>query len=347
MTEGKDVASSGMNRVATSARSEEYFRELEYLILNKQKSLRMDKFLVIHLRSLFGTSKLLNATEKKMEKQMPSITRPPPENRISSITNSSCRDTLLIESPHDSAEHAENGIVPEVEMSSSDDGRPNEENNIIDTKDHFGVSESADSTVQSDNTEPNVLNEVEDWKGLNSKLNACESRVSTKPRKRGKYLTAFPDIEIIHKRPKFKSVLPLLENGNRLRPEKIGKQEVSVRNTCAFDSTSQSLLTAYHDHSLYNQYVKDNDNVHLLKFIQALSETGTTRKNYQERASILSTAYKIENGIIDATINISYLQDNFILKDVPSLVKEVQCADCHSVIKKSPAGAAFESTAYL
>lgn len=43
---------SGIN-VASSARSEEYFNEV--------KNIRADKFLIRHIRSLVGTTKLLNA----------------------------------------------------------------------------------------------------------------------------------------------------------------------------------------------------------------------------------------------------------------------------------------------
>lgn len=51
---------SGIN-VASSARSEEYFNELKNLIFNRTKNIRADKFLIRHIRSLVGTTKLLNA----------------------------------------------------------------------------------------------------------------------------------------------------------------------------------------------------------------------------------------------------------------------------------------------
>jgi len=39
---------------------EEYFRELKQLILNNDRNLRIDKFLIKHIRSISGTEKLLN-----------------------------------------------------------------------------------------------------------------------------------------------------------------------------------------------------------------------------------------------------------------------------------------------
>jgi len=48
------------NTVASSARSKEYFREIKCLIFKGAKSNRVDKFIILHLRSLAGTMKLLN-----------------------------------------------------------------------------------------------------------------------------------------------------------------------------------------------------------------------------------------------------------------------------------------------
>ena len=47
----------GDKYVASSTRSEEYFWELKHLVFKKEKSIRMDKYLVIHLRSIMGMNK--------------------------------------------------------------------------------------------------------------------------------------------------------------------------------------------------------------------------------------------------------------------------------------------------
>jgi len=49
------------NSIAFSARSEEYFREVKNLIFKDATSNRVYKFVILHLRSLAGTMKLLNA----------------------------------------------------------------------------------------------------------------------------------------------------------------------------------------------------------------------------------------------------------------------------------------------
>lgn len=48
--------------IPTSAHSEEYFRDLKNQVLKDEKSIRVDKFIIIHLRSLGGTIKLLHAS---------------------------------------------------------------------------------------------------------------------------------------------------------------------------------------------------------------------------------------------------------------------------------------------
>jgi len=47
----------GDKYVASSTRSEEYFWELKHLVFKKEKSIRMDKYLVIHFRFIMGMNK--------------------------------------------------------------------------------------------------------------------------------------------------------------------------------------------------------------------------------------------------------------------------------------------------
>jgi len=63
----------GDKRVASSARSGEYFREFKHLVFKKGKAMKIDKYLVMHFRSLIGTNKLLNAPEKKVKKDDPKL----------------------------------------------------------------------------------------------------------------------------------------------------------------------------------------------------------------------------------------------------------------------------------
>lgn len=122
-------------------------------------------------------------------------------------------------------------------------------------------------------------------------------------------------------------MLPLPVNRNSLKPINIGKQIVNVRNTCAFDSTVQIVLAACHDFASYSEYFI-NSNFYLSEFVQTLTRKGATAELYKERERILSTTKVIKDGLLDCTINISYLQEKFILRDVPSLQKIIRCADC-------------------
>lgn len=79
------------------------------------------------------------------------------------------------------------------------------------------------------------LNEKEDWYGLTKKQKKKQP-IQLKPlkeptKKRAKYLTPCPDIQILRERPKFYSSFPIL--GNSLGPVKIAKQIIAVRNTSA------------------------------------------------------------------------------------------------------------------
>lgn len=189
-------------------------------------------------------------------------------------------------------------------------------------------SQSEDTAVDH---EMAYLNEYEGWK-LPHVIDPPEPKIR-KAKKRGKYLTAYPDIEIIHNRPKFASAIPLLLNGSSLKPVKIRKQVIRVKNTCAFDSTVQT-ITGSHDYATYAEYLA-GCSIEIFEFVQRLSTTGVTAALYSERGQILSTTKKTENGELDCTINVSYLQEKYILRDVPSLVRTVRCADCQFEVAKT------------
>lgn len=112
------------------------------------------------------------------------------------------------------------------------------------------------------------LNEVEMWK-------------SHKERNliRGKYVTVCPDVTSIHNRPRVSSKIPLLQNGNILRPQQISGQHVMVKHTCAFDTTIQALLVGYHDWTNYYNYINSNTQINeIFNFVTLLSTHGTQQK---------------------------------------------------------------------
>lgn len=383
------MADDSGSLVATSARSEEYFRELKHLILKNGKPIRLDKFLVIHLRSLEGTNKLLNAPQKESKKGEPRISRAM-SDKPKSVTGSAvqaeiahtmptvldltatesrkCGDTSfdsrvdsevfpifesensayecpLNRSPVESTEEVATGETIESDNPIGNSMQPVNDDTHDQSEIHCsedllsGVGEASAqcrrTAVDSAASEMAYLNEIEAWK-LGRVINPPEPKVPLKGKKRGKFLTPCPDIEIIHKRRKFTPKLPLLVNASALEPVKIGKQTVRVRNTCAFDTSIQSILAGCHDFEPYAEYL-GNFGIKIFDFVQKLSTTGTSAALYAERGSILSATKPIIDGILDCEICISYLQEKYILQDMPSLAKTVNCGDClFEVVKTLP-----------
>lgn len=140
----------------------------------------------------------------------------------------------------------------------------------------------------------NFLNETETWKGLNE------------IKKRGKYLTACPEIENVHKRPKCNNIATLLINGNALPPVKIGNKHIMIENTCLFDATVQYIIGCYSKWSKYNKYIEQSCNS-IFALIKSISMTGITSKIYYERAAIMQRVVSSKGNVLDCAMNVSFL----------------------------------------
>lgn len=157
---------------------------------------------------------------------------------------------------------------------------------------------------------------MESWRGLNK---------IKKPR--GKYLTACPQIENIHKRPKFSYITSLLTNGNCLPPAKIKNKRIMIKNTCPFDATIQCIIDGYRDWSKCNQYVDEIYNP-TFEFVRTVCSTGLTLKIYDVRATIMSNVISPKDGVLDCAMNASSLISRFLMHNVPSFEFTHQCNDC-------------------
>lgn len=162
---------------------------------------------------------------------------------------------------------------------------------------------------------------MESWRGKN-KIK----------KQRGKYLVACPDIENIHKRPKYTNAIPLLINGNTLQPAKVNKKHVMVKNTCPFDALTQCFIGGYSNWSEYNKYIQQSCNA-TFAFIKTVYTTGLTQKVYNLRASIMQNIISSDCGVLDCAMNISSLAIK-LMHDVPSLEILLKCNDC-GFIKKT------------
>lgn len=350
--------------VSSSARSEEYFRELKHLVFKKEKSIRMDKFLVIHLRNLAGTTILLNADTNKNKRIRPKVTHSAPriaepvehkstilatESLTSTIENIFLEENLNLSIPHELKQERASECHLDREFDHGNDSKSkggyNFDRKRVCEDDDDGKSEhdleqkqetldgtSLMNSLDDIPTEPEqsamaFLNETEDWRGLTKKTVPIQPKMQGRPKKRGKYLTPCPDIQIVHQRPKFSLTLPLLVNGNGLGPAKIGKQIIAVRNTCAFDSTVQSMLAAYHDFAPYHEHITKSK-IALHNFVETLSKSGVSSKLYNERGEILKHTKDIKNEVLDCEINVGTLIESHILPNTPSLEIKINCSDC-------------------
>jgi len=187
----------------------------------------VDKFLISHIRSLAGTMKILNAdTSDKTDKFL--------------NDNVYCTKEM-------------NSNKNEVYMSQHDEVQNEDDNMDISMIIHNLPNKECDKhVICSTQTSFHHLNEIETWKGKKDKT-----------LKRGKYLAVYPDIDNIHNRPHLTSKIPLLQNGNMLRPQGTTGQYVMIINTCAFDSIVQFLLIGYRDWFTYYDYINNISNYNM------------------------------------------------------------------------------------
>lgn len=87
----------------------------------------------------------------------------------------------------------------------------------------------------------------------------------------------------------FAAELPLLKNGSTLRNKtaKTVNNNIIVSNTCAFDTVSSILMTAYKDSDDYRNNVNNCNDSTLLQFVNELANFGITDKTYSIRAVLL------------------------------------------------------------
>jgi len=309
------------NTVASSARSEEYFREIKCLIFKGAKSNRIDKFIILHLRSLAGTMKLLN-TPNFLQRESKYSQRTLTEKKIMLSYNSD-----LNKSDIDNTDQDISNTDP-VLLSQNGSNYDSDTNDNTDTNDCNLMRENTqiiknekNSQIECDesptiNNINSFLNEIESWKGLN-KIR----------KRRGKYLSACPDIEILHKRSKISRSAPLLINGNSLPPAKIGNKYISIKNTCPFDATVQCIIGGYRDWPEYQKYVNELCNP-TFTLVKHLCNAGVTQKTYNVRAAIMSHIVTLKDGVLDCAMNASSLISMNLMHNVPSLEFTHQCEDC-------------------
>lgn len=162
---------------------------------------------------------------------------------------------------------------------------------------------------------------VENWRGLVA---------STK--KRTSYLTPCPEWQHMDLTTKQKKTqIGLLRNGNHFASHAIntGKAQLSVVNTCAFDSFLQCLCCAYCDSPRFSRYVQGTNHP-VLDLVESIVTGGINSTTYKQRALILAKMFShdsLKSGAhqINAACNVSRIVTD-TMKDVDTLTFTTSCS---------------------
>lgn len=162
------MTSNGLSNIASSARSKEYFNEIKNLIFKGARNIRINKFLISHIRSLAGTMNILNAD-----------TTVSLSDETTQVLNNT---TDLNESIHISDDN-------ECLIENSPDSSQILSHTPPHTHNAYEENVTLIKPIQT-----NILNEIETWRGYKNK-----------ELKRGKYLRVCPDVESMYKKPQVTS----------------------------------------------------------------------------------------------------------------------------------------------
>lgn len=268
--------------VASSARSEAYFNDIKNITLSDEsKSIRADKFIIKHVRSIDSICKIERAAL---------------DNRAYMKKNDCMETDELKQNIHQ----------------------------IIDEADTINLEPYSDAE--------------ENWRGLNPRKKLKEEATTADiPRKRGKYLTACPDITFIHNRPLRKKKGACIQNGSLLPPIKIGTTKLQALSTCPFDSLMELLTTGYVDSVVYKQTVDEKyKDLIFFQIMLNYATNGVSNAFYFERLSYLLTLFDADKSILDCACNISTFIGKALI-EAPSIREKNTCARCnYEEIKNIP-----------
>lgn len=151
--------------------------------------------------------------------------------------------------------------------------------------------------------------------------------------KRSKYFSNCPAKKLILLSSESAVPQKFIKNGNVCPPVTIGREIVSIKNTCPVDSIVYSLYSASLDNKNFERHVKNSMN-NTLKLVSELQASKSMKKFYTQRANHLMSCYagsescSIPNAlVIDAYDNVvRYVDSNF--KDEPSKTEVRICKEC-------------------
>lgn len=223
---------------------------------------------------------------------------------------------------------------------------------IIYEDESFSIENDKRETIEAkdieneNDTAQDSLNEIENWRNkIKRKISVDENKKITK-RVKQNCLTSCPDWDLI---TSHKTIgVPLLKNGNLCNATTIDKEQIVLRETCAFDSIFQVIANGIGLRDSYKTnimaFIYSNQ---FIKFVVDTIKSGKiTASVYCTRAKILcnipifnKNVYKVcirNISSSNANCNVAHLAE-YLLQDIPSCITTYNCNNCdHSYRRISP-----------
>ena len=294
------------SNVATSSRCEAYFKDLKHSDLGANyKPMRVDKFIIHHIKSIENISKLERAAIKRTNEKIALLQidiRQEKERKIDS---------------RDFDENAQNtthtyGYLTEQEnwKGLNIEAKPNKLK-------HLRLSNNNRNYIEEDENKENV------------KLNIIQKPLieNKKNTHRGKYLTSCPDIHLTYDRPLRKRKDEILRNGNNCNLVHLNGEKIYIQNTCAFDALVEVLTSAYCNYSTFKNWIDENSDNIFFMFVKKYAMENINNSVYEERGAILCTIFENCNNIVDCTTNVNELFTRLVT-DICSVEENRICGKC-------------------
>lgn len=202
--------------------------------------------------------------------------------------------------------------------------------NDLSTSTIFEETESIHEDEKSDGSQTET--EFENWRGLG--LDKYEQN-----NKKSNYLDKDPNILYYNENSKTKSpIIGLLKNGNssHLKSITIEKKCYLFTNTCAFDSVTQVMMTAFADSIVYADFISKNKMYVFFEMISNMLRDGINVQTYKKRGILCRNIMPNINPVIDVPgglikINCACTIQFIIEKlftNFPSIKETTLCSEC-------------------
>lgn len=302
---------------ATSASVEGEFSQLKNSILKHESRLiSPDRFVVIHLRSLENSMKIVRS--KQLFPTKPSTTT---VNDNSNDENNFMLSNEILTN-YESSIYSKSSLSP-LSLSSDD---------TLNKEECWGGLKNERTGPLNKIKKTKVSKPVLITEGTNSDKIENESPKLIAPlKKRTKYIDTCPEIDrILNKTRTRSSKTILLQNGNLTTPCSLKKKKYIVNNTCAFDSLVFGIAIAYTDFPSYRRYIDLSEN-EFLHFVKDIVYHGSSKKSYNYRLRLLYNLFESINCVnnvylINANCNVNFMI-NELIKDVPICIEQISCSN--------------------